>query len=61
MFVVDPCKEATVYQAWRIRTGKWLWDMFHDIQVKGASTHWLMDEILQVLKAYWDSLEFKVK
>ena len=35
--------------------------MFHDIRVKDASTHWLMDKILQALRAHWDSPAFKEK
>ena len=35
--------------------------MFHDIRVKDASTHWLTDEILQALRAHWDSPTFKEK
>ena len=35
--------------------------MFHDIRNNGASNHWLTDEILQVLRAHWDSPRFKAK
>ena len=61
VFIIDPCNEAAIYRAWRTRVEKRLHNMFHDIRVKDASTHWLTDEILQALKAHWDSPAFKEK
>ena len=37
------------------RARKQLRDMFHDIRKNNASTHWLTNDILQALRAYWDS------
>ena len=35
--------------------------MFHDIRNNDANTYWLADEVLQALRAHWNSLGFKVK
>ena len=43
---IDPHEEAAIYRVWRTRAEKRLHDMFHDIRMKDASTHWLTDEIL---------------
>ena len=51
-FTIDPCKEASIYKVWRTRVGKRFHNMFHDIRENDASTHWLIDDILQALKAY---------
>ena len=61
VFIIDPCKKASIYRAWRTRVGKCLHGMFHDIHENGMSTHWLMDEIFQALRAHWDSHAFKAK
>ena len=61
MFIIDPCEEAFIYRAWRTRAGKRLRDMFHDIYENGASTYWLTDEVLQALRAHWNSPRFKAK
>ena len=61
MFIIDPREEAAIFKAWQTRARKHLRDMFHDIRVKDASTHCLTDEILQALRAHWDSPTFKEK
>ena len=61
MFIIDQREEAAIYRVWRTRAGKRLRDMFHNIRVKDASTHWLTDEILKALRPYWDSPAFKEK
>ena len=61
MFIIDPRKEAVIYRAWRTKAGKCLYDMFHDIRENAASIHWLTEEILQALRAHWDSPAFKAK
>ena len=45
-FIINPCEEVAIYKAWRIRAGKCLRDMFHDIRENDASTHWFTDKIL---------------
>ena len=35
--------------------------MFHDIRENDASIYWLTNEILQVLRAHYDSPRFKAK
>ena len=60
-FTIDPHKEASIYKAWRTKAGKRLRDMFHDICENDASTHWLTEDILQALRAYWDSPKYKAK
>ena len=35
--------------------------MFHDICENDASTHWLIEDILQAFRAYWNLLEYKAK
>ena len=52
MFTVNPCKEASIYKAWRTRARKQLCDMFHDIRENDANTYWLTDEILQALRGH---------
>ena len=59
-FTIDPCEEALIYKAWRTKAGK-LRNMFYDICENDASTHWLTEYILQALRAYWDSLGYKMK
>ena len=59
--IIDSREEAAMYRAWRTRAGKWLRDMFHDIRENDASIHWLSDEVLQALRAHWDSPEYKAK
>ena len=61
MFTIDPCEEAFIYKAWRTKAEKWLCNMFHEICENDANTHWLTDDILQALRAWWDSPEFKAK
>ena len=61
VFIIDPHEEATIYMVWRTRAEKRLHNMFHDICENGTSTHWLMDKILQALRAHWDSPAFKAK
>ena len=61
MFTNDPGDEASICRAWRIKARKQLRDIFYDIHKKDASTHWLIDEILQALKAYLDPPGFKTK
>ena len=46
VFIIDLLEKIVIYRAWRTRARKHLRDMFHDICVKDASTHWLTDEIL---------------
>ena len=59
MLIIDPREEAAIYRAWRTKAEKRLRDMFHDICVKDASTHWLTDEILQALKAAFKEKQVK--
>ena len=61
MFTIDPHKMTLIYKAWRTRAGNQLHDIFYDICKNDASTHWLTEDILQALKAYWDSPEYKAK
>ena len=61
MFTIDPLEKASIYKAWRTRVDKRLCDIFHDIRENNANTHRLTKDILQVLKAYSDSLEYKAK
>ena len=61
LFIIDPCDEVSIYRTWRTRAGKRLRDIFYDIRENGASINWLTDEILQELRAYWDSPGFKAK
>ena len=35
--------------------------MFYDIRENDANTQWLTEDILQALRAYWDSPEYKAK
>ena len=61
VFIVDSREEAAIYRVWRTRAEKGLYNMLHNIRVKDASTHWLTDEILQAVRAHWDSPTFKKK
>ena len=61
MFIINPPEKATIYRTWRTRARKRLCDIFHDICENGASTHWFTNEILQALRAHWDSPAFKEK
>ena len=37
--IIDQREETSIYRAWRIRAGKCLRDMFHDIRENGTSIH----------------------
>ena len=50
-----------IYRVWRTRASTQFRDIFHDIHENDASTHWLTNDILQVLSSYWDSPQFKAK
>ena len=52
MFTIDPRHEALIYRAWGTKAGKRFRDMFHNIHENDASTHWFIDDILQVLRAH---------
>ena len=47
MFIIDPCDEASIYKA-----EKQLRNIFNDICENDTSTHWLIEEILQALRAH---------
>ena len=55
VFIIDPREEVSIYKEWRAKARKDLHNIFHDIQENGANTHWLLDKILQALRAHWDS------
>ena len=61
VFIIDQYEEAAIYRTWRTRARNRLRDIFYDIHVKDVSTHWLMDGILQALRAHWASPTFKEK
>ena len=60
-FTIDPRTEALINKAWRTRAGKQLRDMFYDICKNDASTHWLTEDLLQALRAYWDLPKYNAK
>ena len=41
---------SKLYKAWRTKTGKLLYDMFHNIRKNDASIYWLTEDILQELR-----------
>ena len=61
IFAIDSREENSILKAWWTGANKRLRDIFHDIRENDASTHWLIEDILQALRAYWDSPEYKMK